>query len=158
MKNELVLNMDYDLNYLLIAVRSKLDDYRIAYFLNKSPFFSFKRMHKDLHCWINNKNIYFSSFESENSELKQSSFLIRNESVYSDKLAIKQTLFGSSLISNSAFLIPELKEFDYFLKLIGIWKKSEVLSLRQYLQQMKFVESETEVSLNSIKSINNLVF
>ena len=158
MKNELTLNIDYDLNYFLIAIRSKLDDYRFAYFLNKSPFFFFKRMPKDLHCRIDNKNIYFSSFESKKNELKQSSFLIKNQAIYSNSLATRETLFGSSLISNSAFLIPELKEFDYFLKLIGIWKKPAIISLREYLQEMKFVESETNIDLTTIKSVDNLVF
>ena len=43
MKNELTLKINYDLNYSLIALRSELEDYQFAYFLNKSPFFLFER-------------------------------------------------------------------------------------------------------------------
>ena len=157
MKNELTLHVNYDLNYLLIAIRSRLDDYQFAYFLNKSQFFLFTRMKKDLNCWINNKSIYFSSFKSENDE-KQTSFLIKNQAIYTEEMAIQETLFGDSLISNTAFLIPELKKFDYFLKLVGVWKKAEVLSLKKYLHELNFVESETTINLTKIKSIDNLVF
>ena len=53
MKNELKLQVEYNLNYSLIAIRSELEDYRFAYFLNKSPFFVFERIKKDICCIIN---------------------------------------------------------------------------------------------------------
>lgn len=158
MKNELKLKVDYNLNYSLIAIRSKLEDYRFAYFLNKSPFFIFQRIKKDICYIINTKKIYFSTFMHVNSEFKRTSFLIGNKSIYSSKSIDSENLFSNNLIMNTSFLLPELKEFDYFLKLKGLWKNSEKENLKQYLQKLSYVESATDVDLKKIKSINNLVF
>jgi len=157
MKHELILK-NYDLNYILIAIRGKIEDYQFAYFLNKSPLFSLKRMEKDLHSIIQEKNIYFSTFQDINNDLHRTSFLISNRSIYKNVVEDKNNLFVENAISNTAFLIPELKSFDYFLKLIGIWKKSEISLLKKNLISIKNVESETSINLHNIKSINNLIF
>ena len=158
MKNPLVLKVPIDLNYLLIAIRSKLDDYQFAYFLNKTPFFFFKRKEKDLKSIINKKSIYFSTFEDINMELKRTSFLISNNSIYQEEINSSENLFSNKSIFNTAFLIPELKEFDYFIKMVGIWKKEEIIELKKHLQKMQYIESEIDVDLKNLKSIDNLVF
>jgi len=152
------LQVNYDLNYLLIALRTQIEDYQIAYFLNKSSFFIFKRMGKDLSCVINKDNIYFSAFHDHNTDLKRDSFLIRNKAIYNTESTKNNELFFNTEISNIAFLIPELKEFDYFIKLEGVWKKKEIISLKHFLNKMDIIESETSINLNTISSINNLVF
>lgn len=151
------LRVEYDLNYILIGVQSKVEDYQFAYFLNKSPLFFFERMQKDLSCLINQKTIYFSSFHDVNSELKRESFLIQNKSIYTNSLSFTNSLFDISNMSNAAFLVPELKDFDYFIKLVGIWKLSEIASLKKLLKNLKVVDSEVNIDLNKLKSINNLV-
>tara|TARA_B100001250_G_C19755560_1_gene769923 strand:- start:906 stop:1382 length:477 start_codon:yes stop_codon:yes gene_type:complete len=158
MKTPLILKVPLDLNYLLIAIRSKLDDYQFAYFLNKSPFFFFKRRESDVPSIINKKKIYFSTFEDLNNELKRTSFLISNNSIYEDEVNNSMNLFNNKSIFNTAFLIPELKEFDYFIKLVGVWKKQELIELKKHLQQMKCIESETDIDLKTLRSIDNLVF
>ena len=156
MKYQLNINR-YDLKCILIAIRSKYPDYQFAYFLNKSPLFLFKRMEKDLHYIINKKKVFFSTFKDLNIELQRSSFLIKNKSIYMSEVSEKN-LFQQSIIPSTAFLIPELKKFDYFLKLKGVWKKKEITILKRFLNNLSGVESETNIELNTLKSINNLVF
>ncbi len=158
MKNSLILQVPIDLNYLLIAIRSKLEDYQLAYFLNKTSFFFFKRKEKDLKSVLNKQSVYFSTFEDVNTELRRTSFLISNNSVYKEEISSSESLFSNKFIFNTAFLIPELKEFDYFIKLVGIWKKEEILELKKNLQNMQHIESEVDVNLKNLKSIHNLVF
>ena len=157
MKNELTLRVNYNLNYSLIAIRSELEDYQFAYFLNKSRFFSFHRIGKDICSIMNGKKIYFSTFKHINSGLKRTNFLIGNKSIYNLKFNEVENLFSNNLIMNTSFLIPELKEFDYFLKLIGVWKDYEKDDLKQYLQELSYVQSATDIDIKTIKSINNLV-
>ena len=158
MKNELKLQVEYNLNYSLIAIRSELEDYRFAYFLNKSPFFVFERIKKDICCIINSQKIYFSTFKYINSAFKRNSFLIGNKSIYRPESADEGNLFSNNLFTNTAFLLPELKEFDYFLKLKGLWKLSEKENIKKFLKQASYIESATDIDLKKIKSINNLVF
>ncbi|MAQ31126.1 MAG: hypothetical protein CMD26_00100 [Flavobacteriales bacterium] len=151
------LQVYYDLNYTLIAIRSQIQDYQIAYFLNKSPFFAFKRMSKDISFIINNTTIYFSTFYDYDNDLKRDSFLIQNKSIYNSESIGYNELFFKKIISNTAFLVPELKQFDYFIKLAGVWKKNDLSKLKECLSRMPIIESETSINLNKIPSAKNLV-
>ena len=157
MKQNLKLKIDYDLSFILIGVRSEIKDYQFAYFLNKSPFFQFKRMITDISYMVNKKKIFFSAFKDLDKDKKRTCFLIKNKSFYQDTVKAYETLFSES-VGKNAFLIPELKEFDYLIKMVGIWKKKELLTLTEFLHQMKSVELQTKINLKKIKSINNLVF
>ena len=157
MKSE-KLHIKYDINYILIAIRSQIEDYRLAYFLNKSSFFLFQRMSQDLSYLINDKTVYFSSFHDINQDLKREVFLIKNKTTYRSNLTTQLGLFSDSDITNTVFLIPELKDFDYFIKLVGIWKNSEILNLKNFITDIQVVESSVNIDLNQVKSSNNLVF
>ena len=158
MKYNLNFKINYDINYVLLGIRSKIEAYQFAYFLNKSSYFLFHRMKKDISYIINKKKVYFTAFKDLNTEFKRTSFLIKNKTFFSSETTSSQNLFDKNPIINTAFLIPELKEFDYFIKLIGIWKKEEMLELKKFLQTMKDVDPETNIDLSRLKSINNLVF
>ena len=151
------LDVYYDSNYTLIAIRSQTQDYQAAYFLNKSPFFSFKRMSKDISFIINNTIIYFSTFCDYDNDLKRDSFLIQNKSIYNSESTENNDLFFNRIISNTAFLVPELKQFDYFIKLTGVWKKKDISKLKECLNEMPIIESETSINVNKIHSAKNLV-
>tara|TARA_B100001113_G_scaffold295536_1_gene252781 strand:+ start:75 stop:548 length:474 start_codon:yes stop_codon:yes gene_type:complete len=150
--------LDYEKKYNLFAFKSNMEDYRLAYFFNKYPNFLFKRMPKDLHCVINGKNIYFSTFEDNSLDYEKSCYLISNKSLYQEQWESNNNLFSSGLFVNTAFLIPELSKFDFFLKLIGVWTKSEIQTISQHLNMITEINSETKIDLNKLKSINNLVF
>ena len=150
--------LDYGKKYNLLALRSNLEDYHLAYFLNTFPNFLFKRMTKDLHCVINGKNIYFSTFEDNSLDYEKSCYLISNKSSYKSKFDTNNTLFNSGLFVNTAFLIPELSKFDYLLKLIGVWKTSEIKNISKNLNNIRGIDSENQIDLTKLKSINNLVF
>ncbi len=150
--------LDYEKEYNLFALRSNLEDYRLAYFLNKCPEFLFKRMPKDLHSVINGKNIYFSTFEDNSLDYEKSCYLISNKSLYRTRFETNNNLFPAGLFMNNAFLIPELSKFDFLLKLIGVWKKNEIKTISKNLNMITEINSETHINLNKIKSINNLVF
>ena len=149
---------DYKKNYNLFAFRSNIEDYRLAYFLNKYSNFLFRRMIKDLHCVINDKNIYFSTFEDNDLDYEKSCYLISNKSLYNENFSSENSLFSSGLFVNTAFLIPELSKFDYLLKLIGVWKTQEIEDISKNLNMITQINSETHIDLNMLKSINNLIF
>tara|TARA_B100000902_G_C27310459_1_gene918100 strand:- start:752 stop:1228 length:477 start_codon:yes stop_codon:yes gene_type:complete len=158
MKRNLKIEIDYDINYTLIGIRTKIEDYQFAYSLNKSSFFLFHRFKKDISYIINKKKVYFSVYQDWDEILKRQSFLISNKSFYTAELDSSGNLFDQNTIANTAFLIPELKEFDYFIKLIGVWKTEDISNLKIYLKKLNNVEIETNIKIELIKSINNLVF
>ena len=117
----------------------------------------FQRLNKDISYVVQKKKIYFSTFQHIDTEFEKTSFLISNKSMYNLDLNSEQNLFSNNTIMSTSFLIPELKEFDYFLKLVGIWKTEEINNLKNYLKKMKDVDSEVNINIDKIKSINNLV-
>ena len=157
MRHKLIFE-NRDINYKLITIRTKFDDYRLAYFLNKLPIFQFERKEKDIYCINDKKKVFFSTFEYKNAESKRCSFLIQNKAIIKSQLNVSNTLFLNSIVSKVNFLIPELKKIDYFLKLVGIWTNEEVKNLKENINKILLVEAETGVELSKIKSINNLVF
>ena len=83
--------------------------------------------------------------------------LLRSK-IYGYSLNPKRKSLFSESVDKTAFLIPELKEFDYLIKMVGIWKKQELKELKKFLHRMKNVEPQSNINLTQIKSINNLVF
>ena len=150
--------VSYDIDFTLIGIRSEIKDYQFAYFLNCSSFFLFNRMDKDISYMINGKKIYFSAFEHLNAELKKTSFLIKNQAVYSASFDHFPNLFTEKSIHNTSFLIPELKDFDYLVKLVGIWKNQELKDLKKFLINLDAVEAQATIDGARLKSINNLIF
>ena len=149
---------DYPVNYKLIALRTEIVDYRLAYLLNKLHFFCFKRKEKDIHCIVNSYKIFFSTFEDQHMDSKRSCFLIKNKAIYENSFINPGSLFNSNLISETVFLIPELKNFDYFLKLVGVWKNEETKLLKKNITEILNLEAEYSINTEKISSINNLFF
>ncbi len=152
------LKISHDIDFQLIGIQSEMKDYQFAYFLNRSTLFMFERMIKDISYMINSKKIYFSAFEHREIDLRRSSFLIKNRAFYNKPVNNALNLFNETRIKQSSFLIPELKEFNYFMKFVGIWKKEELLEQKKFLTNLPGIPSPTNIDVSRIKSITNLIF
>jgi hypothetical protein len=152
-----ILKRTYDLNYILIAIRGTLKDFQLAYFLNKSSLFFLKRVENDITYNTTDSILSFATFSDTEADHKKDSFLIKNKTNYNSTIP-NNNLFFQHSINKSIFLIPELKAFDYLLKLEGVWHKEELTYIKKYLRSINNIESESSVDITKIKSINNLVF
>jgi hypothetical protein len=152
-----ILKRTYDLNYILIAIRGTLKDFQLAYFLNKSSLFFLKRVENDITYNTTDSILSFATFSDTEADHKKDSFLINNKTNYNSTIP-NNNLFFQHSINKSIFLIPELKAFDYLLKLEGVWHKEELTYIKKYLRSINNIESESSVDITKIKSINNLVF
>ena len=156
MKINLLHDEFYSKKYTLFALKSNLQDYRLAYFLNKKTEFTFNRMTKDLKYILKNNTIYFSAFVDKSFDNKKKCYLISNKTIYSKDLNYG-SLFKNIPISNNMFLIPELKEFDYMLKLDGIWTNKEINGLKTSMGKISEIMANICIDSKKIKSINNLI-
>ena len=156
MKINLLHDKSYSKEYTLFAIKSNIQDYRLAYFFNKKTDVTFNRMTKDLKYILKNNTIYFSAFVDKSFGDKKKCFLISNKTIYSKDLKYG-SLFKNITISNNMFLIPELKEFDYMLKLDGIWTPKEITGLQKSMNKISEIMACICVDSKKIKSINNLI-
>ena len=156
MKINLLHDDFYSKEYTLFALKSNLQDYRLAYFFNKKTDLTLNRMTKDVKYILKNNTLYFSAFVDKSFDDKKKCYLISNKTIYSKDLKYG-SLFKNIPISNNMFLIPELKEFDYMLKLDGIWTPKEIKDLVKSMNKVSEIMASICVDSKKIKSINNLI-
>ncbi len=163
-KNIVKLQLDDFLlpDFELIALKTSLEDYKMAFQLNLCLGLKCCKMPQGI-CLKNAHGVSaFSAylFEDEKNHLKWR--LIENKSVIHlrSEGEVNHPLFHglNEDISTTAFLIPELKAFDYLLQIEDTDDFFDIQSVLQQLQQIKPVAAVHRVDIDTIKTINNLIF
>lgn len=156
--HKLLVDDFYDDTYKLIAIHCRLEDYRLAYLLNKSLNLKLERNPSDLD--FNYTSSSYSIYEWNNEADYITWNLITNvckkeeESLYSSG-----TLFSeANKVLKTYNLIPELKQVDYFIKISNeIQNVNEKLILNR-LQAIPQIIASYQVNLETIKSKEHLIF
>ena len=157
-----LLSEEYDeIDYQLIAIHTTLEDYRLAYFINKNLPVLFSKSKNDVSIKSNAIETQFSRFvyEDENKDVTWN--LVQNKNDYSQEdFAINTGLFTDSKtkISTKIYLIPEYKKVDYFLKSENNLSTSEIENTISVLKKINKISTVYTVSVDNIKSKDNLIF
>lgn len=149
-------------DYHLIAIHTTLEEYRLAYFINK--YVSVKLQKKDVEIQVNSKELKKTIierfiFEDEKNDIFWS--LIKNKNmIYPSEESKENGLLINSIFNFSSefYLLPELKTVDFLLK---IENADMVLNLSKVVKQIKEIERINmvySVDLNKVKAKNNLIF
>src|SRR5690606_2027501 len=106
--------------FILIAIHGNIEDYKLAFLINRHLNLNLKRKGKDLDFFNKDGHIAFSVFEYQDIEREDTFCLISNicKSV-TEKITSAGSLFETSNIEKTHFLIPELKTTEYFLKIVS---------------------------------------
>lgn len=123
----------YDADFSLIAIHCRLEDYRLAYLLNKQLNISLKRLELDLD--FKYFEASYSIFEWEDIQQDTTWHLISNVcKKEEDSLQSMGSLFDTTTkVLKTHYLMPELKNVDYLLK---IENESPLLSEQETLQHI----------------------
>ncbi|NNE32973.1 MAG: IPExxxVDY family protein [Winogradskyella sp.] len=156
--HKLLVDDFYDDAYKLIAVHCRLEDYRLAYLLNKNLGLNLSRNENDLDFKYLTSS--YSFFEWDNVAEYVTWNLVSNvckkeaESLYSSG-----TLFTTAEQTlKTYYLIPELKRVDYFIKISNeIQNVNEKLVLSK-LQTIPQIITSYTVDPLKIKSKDHLIF
>ncbi|MBK22330.1 MAG: hypothetical protein CMP63_08495 [Flavobacteriales bacterium] len=137
--SKLVLDLDLDFDFSLFGVSSHVSNYRIAWGMNKLFEIDLER--------VDDIDISFDSDKKGNFSL----YRFNDEESY--------TTFH--LLSNrcdSGYLIPELKQIDYFLQYWGPMSDQELSSFKDELREIPSVLVAIQIDPMELKSRNNLLF
>jgi predicted SnoaL-like aldol condensation-catalyzing enzyme len=150
---------DFDeIDYNLIAIHASQQDYRLAYKINQELNISLRKNSVEIGVNTKQKTAFFSRFSFEDNEKKSSWDLIQNKQIIEHSNVEKSTnLFENEMISNSIYLLTELKKVDFFLK-ISQETTQKINKIISKIQKINFVETAYEINANQIKSKNNLIF
>ena len=150
---------DFDtIDYTLIAIHTGLEDYRLAFNINKQLNISLSKNEDEVSIQYKKKWVYFSRFTFLNQDNLTVWNLIQNKKESESKVETGVVnLFENKNISNQVTLINELKKVDFFLK-IEQDNQENISEIITNINNIDAVNTSYEIDVKAIKSKNNLIF
>lgn len=148
----------YDTSFSLIAIHCRIEDYRLAYLLNKHLDLNLVRKQKDL------DYKYFASsyaiYEWENINQYITWNLLSNVcKKEEDSLQSSGFLFtDSTTVLKTYNLIPELKNVDYLIKVSDDTNMFNEKIIINKLQNIPQIITTYSVDVSQLKSKDHLIF
>ncbi len=139
--NKVLLKYDFDFDFILIAISCPLKDYRLCHFINKHTGLSLKKT-EDYLVYIPQyeETCAFSCFTDIPEEQETEYFLFSNKGV------------------ENGYLIPEMKQSDYFLMIKNFIDEEDLDNLITALNEIPEVVVASEIAPEKLKSRENLIF
>ena len=153
--HSLDFNTICDEDYNLIGIHTTLEDYKLAYLLNKEIKTNFSRSNFNLDFTIDNSKVSYSLFNYNNKEYEHDWFLISN-SYNEENVDLNNTLLFPSEIKK--YLIPEKKNVDFFLKIVGDSNPFYIKKIITKIKQIPQVITSYTVDYTTLKSKDFLIF
>lgn len=149
-----------DTSFSLFGIKTSLEDYRLAYFLNKQLQTRFERAENNLEFELNGEKQSYSLFNFEDVYNYNDWFLISNKFSQTRTKNQVVNLFTPTNYNFDSinYLIPERKSFDFFLKISGGVKNSLNQKLIQKIKLIHLVDAVFEVKPEELKSKDFLIF
>lgn len=149
-----------DEDFQLIAIHTQLEDYRLAYFINKTIGINLSKSKNEILVKNNKVEASFSRFFYEDLKKDINWDLIKNKSHIFNQQGNSQDLFEdvNTKFSTNIYLLPEYKKVDFFLKIDtndSSIKNKEILNFINTIDQVSTVY---KVEVENLKSKNNLIF
>lgn len=143
-------------DYELIAVHSSLDDYKLAYMLNKELGVQLSKNNAYVEIAIPEGKSAFSNyiFDDEKNDVVWT--LIENKTTIIN--SNKQTTSLFEQVDITVFLLPEFKKADYLIKIENIDYGFDSESIIEKIQGIKNVTTAYTIDITNLKSKNNLIF
>tara|TARA_S200000501_G_scaffold94275_1_gene87575 strand:+ start:1834 stop:2310 length:477 start_codon:yes stop_codon:yes gene_type:complete len=144
-------------NFHCFSIFSSFEDFRLAYFINKTFKINLKRKKSDIH--ENHKNAHFSQYEF----LDETNFLtwklINNKAKasYDDKSLSSSLFQGNYNMDFNVSLFDELKDIDYILSIENIQSENFVSKVLNKLLEIEGLIM-AQVSTKILKNKDNLIF
>lgn len=147
-------------DFNIIAIHTSLEDYKLAYLINKYCQINLIKEPKPLTLskFDLDTNFEFFTFYDENEKVNWS--LISNKSVlssiccYTTDLCLQEVKTFSEIL-----LVPECQEVDFFLKVDEFFDHQILKNLIIKLSdEVKEIQKIYEINKTTLVSINNLLF
>nr|WP_321221437.1 IPExxxVDY family protein [uncultured Psychroserpens sp.] len=148
----------YDASFSLIAIHCRLEDYRLAYLLNKHLQLNLQRKEHDLD--YNYFDASFAIFEWENEKIDSIWNLVSNVCKKEESaLQSSGSLFANqSTVTRTVNLLPELKTVDYLLKVSNEDRHFNEKLVLNKIQSIPQIITTYSVEIDQLKSKEHLIF
>lgn len=147
----------YSSDFELIAIHTSLEDFKLAFHINKTLELSLSKNQKEISIKSNKGTGYFSWFSYDDGKHDLEWNLVANKtSVISEVLT--NDLFNESVFALQMHLIPELKKADYLLKIENLDNRFDTKMVINKISKINQISTTYIVDSENIKTINNLIF
>lgn len=156
--HKLLIDDFEDADYILIAIHSSLEDYRLAYFVNRELEIRLEKCPNDLSVKQKEDLVLFSRFFFEDTDHDVAWHLIQNKNSITTAQKSTESLFDAEMFafSTTVFFLPDLKTADYVLKIENVSDEED--DVVQKLLKVKHITTAYKVDHYKLKSKNNLIF
>ena len=147
-----------DESYTLIAIHCSIEEYRLAYFLNKHLGINLKRCENDLD--FDYLKASFPLYEWEDVQCETTWNLISNICKREEEsVSSSGTLFENPIKNIKSFnLIPEMDHVDFFIKIRNEGSPLNEKSIMSRIHDIPQVAAVYPVDVFDLKSRENLIF
>ena len=139
-------------NYTLIGIHTALEDFKLAYLLNKNLDTHFSKANYSLDF---ESNASFSVYNDINEEYGFELYLISN-SYTEERINASDTIVLAT--ETKTYLIKKKKKVDYFIKIVGEPTQETIYKTVNQIKQINQVVTSYTVELDSLKSKQFLIF
>ena len=156
--HKLLLDDFYDASFSLIAIHCRLEDYRLAYLLNKHLNSSLVRLPQDLDYKYFDANYSIYGWEDQQNQMTWN--LISNVCKKEEaSLQSSGSLFNTDqTVLKTYHLLPEFKKVDFFIKITTDEEMVDENELIKKLQVIPQLITSYSIDPENIKSKDNLIF
>jgi hypothetical protein len=157
--HKLILDDAFDeVLYTLIAMHCTLEDYRLAYLLNKHLGISLIRKASDLD--YNNSSVSYSIYEWEDTKQLVTWSLVSNicKTETLQKVDYKSLFDTQQSITKTFHLLPEYKSVNYFLKIDSEFSFSKEKYILDNILSIPQIATAYSIDSSQLKSKDNLIF
>ena len=144
--------------YSLIAIHCSIEDYRLAYLLNKNLDINFCRCEKDVD--FDYLKASFPIFEWEDRHNQMTWNLVGNICKREEESVVSSgSLFEDPIKQLKSFnLIPELEQVDFFIKIRNDGNPVNERKIVRMIHDIPQVAAVYAVDIFDLKSRENLIF
>lgn len=156
--HRLLVDEFYDASYSLLAIHCSLEDYRLAYLLNKHLGLNLKRQPQDLDYkyFAASYAIYEWEDEQQYTTWNMVTNICKKEE---DALQSSGSLFDeSSKVLKTYYLMPEFKNVDYLIKITNENQALNEKIILNKVQSIPQVVTAYSIDIEHVKSKDNLIF
>ena len=153
--HSLGFNDFYEDDFSLIGIHTTLEDYKLAYLLNKNLKINFIKSKENLNFEKTEKPSSFSIFNYYNKEYDSDWVLIANSSKRENQKESNELLLTTE---TKTYLIPEKKKVDFFIKVSGELGFDFVTKIIDKVKNIEQIITSYPIDKNTLKSKDFLIF
>ena len=146
-------------DFTLIAIHCVIEQYRLAYLINKKLNISLARAKDDVN--LDSLGSHYALYKFSDTSKDITYNIVENScKIKTEKTTNNNSLFFNETNNNESniHLIPELKKVAYFLKIDKVFTNSKTQIILNKILEIPQVITAYTIDANTLKSKNNLIF